>query len=246
MKATKRVSIIITIFLLSGLTNLFAGCSMPAGKGPDNVIKETRKVSDFTGIRVGGAFEVFITQTGSSSLVIEADEEIMEYITTEVSGGILKIGLKKAPPKCWDNVKTLNAYITVDDLKSLDLSGAVELTTENKIKGDEMEIEISGAVEADLNLELQELAMELSGASEVDIIGEAKDVEIKSSGASDINTYDFDVENLAIYSSGASDAKVSASGTLKVSASGACDVRYKGGASVNVHTSGASSVKKID
>ena len=183
-------------------------------------------------------------QTGECSVVIEADEEILKYITTEVDGGTLKIGMKKPKPSCWNNVKTMNVYITVADLESIGLSGAVEFTTESKMKGDELGMEVSGATEVDLKLDYQKVKIVLSGASELDIEGQAQEVIVKSSGASEIDAFEFQVENLSVYASGACEAKVNATGTLKISASGACDVKYKGGASVDVHTSGVSSVKK--
>ncbi len=147
------------------MTSLF-GAELSTPKG-DNVKKEKREVGSFTGIRVGGAFEVYVKQTGTCSVVIEADEEIMQYITTEVDGDILKIGMKKPKPSCWNNVNTLKAFITVADLESIDLSGAVEFTTESKIKGDELVMEISGAAEIDLDLDVQKLKVEMSGASSV-------------------------------------------------------------------------------
>lgn len=210
----------------------------------ESVVKETRIVGSFTGIKVGGAFEVFIKQTGTPGVEVEADDDILPYIVTEVTGGILKIGMKKSPPHRWNNIHTLNVYITVADLNALSLSGAVEITTQTEIKGEKMEIEMSGAVEADLNLNLQKLTMDISGASEIKLVGRAQEVKIQASGASELDAFGFEVVNLSIYASGATEADVNVSGVLQVSASGACDVRYKGGASVNAHTSGASSVKQ--
>ncbi|TSA26313.1 MAG: DUF2807 domain-containing protein [Bacteroidetes bacterium] len=242
MKTMSKIGILLFIFILAGGSK---AKSMPAFADRNEAVKkETRTVGPFTGIKVSGAFEVFIKQTGTPGVVVEADEEILPYITTEVEGDILRIASKKAPPKLWNDVHTLHVYITVADLNSLDISGAVEVTTQTEIKGEKMGIEISGAVEADLNLNLQKLSMELRGASEIKIKGQAQEVSIETSGASELDAFDFDVKDFSIIASGAAEANVFASGTLKISASGACDVRYKGNASVNAHTSGACSVKE--
>ena len=124
MKTRNQVLTFVVIFLLSGLTSLF-GTELSTPKKGDNVIKETREVGSFTGIRVGGAFDISVKQTGKCSVVIEADDEIIKYVTTEVVNGTLKIGMKKSKPSCWNKVNTLKAYITVVDLESVDLSGAV-------------------------------------------------------------------------------------------------------------------------
>ncbi|MFC2102366.1 head GIN domain-containing protein [Bacteroidota bacterium] len=234
---------ILFIFLLSGMSAAVATPISNLTKA-ETIKKETRSVGSFTGIKVGGAFEVFIKQTGTAGVEVEADADVLPYIITEVSGGILKIGMKKTPPKFWNGVNTLNVFITVADLNALSLSGAVEITTQTAVKGEKLEIEISGAVEADLNLDYQKVSMDISGASEIKMEGQAQEVSIEASGASELDAFGFDVKDLSLYASGACDANVSASGVLKISASGACDVRYKGGASVNSHTSGACSVKE--
>ncbi|MFH1159646.1 MAG: head GIN domain-containing protein [bacterium] len=246
MKTTKKITTFLFIFILSGLTSLFAGCHSFYKGGDVAVKKETRQVGSFTGIQVGGAFEIYITQTGTPSVVVEADEDIIGYIETEVEGGILKIGMKKAPGACLNHVKTMNVYITVADLTSLDLSGAVEVKFENQVKANDLDVEISGAVEADLNLSVVKMEMEMSGACELSLQGTGQDLSIQASGASELNAFDFVVQNLNLYASGANEANVNVTGTLKVKASGACDVRYKGSANVDVYTSGASSVRKED
>lgn len=235
----------LVLFILSGMS---AGMAMPMSTADkhEQVIKETRTVGSFTGIKVGGAFNVFIKQTGKSSVEVEADAEVISYITTEVDGSTLIIGMKKPPVKSWENVHTLNVYITVGELNTLSLSGAVEISTQSPLKGEILEMDVSGAVEADLNFQYRKITMELSGASELKLAGQVEVVTIEASGASELDAFGMDVKDLSIYASGATDAEVNASGTLKISASGACDVRYKGGANVNAYTSGASSVKKAD
>lgn len=245
MKTINQLRIMLVIFLLTGMSAAMAVpvTSLPSDK---SVQKETRNVGSFTSIKVGGAFDVFIRQTGTPGVEVEADADIIQYITTEVHGGILQIGMKNPHPKFPNDINTLNIYITVADLNALSLSGAVEITTQSAVKGDNLEIEISGAVEAELNLQYQKLTMDISGASEIKLEGSAGEVNIEASGASELDAFGFDATNLSLYASGACDAKVNASGEMKISASGACDVRYMGGASVNAHTSGACSVKQAN
>jgi len=240
-----QIKTILIIFLFSGMSAAIATPATNFHKN-ESIEKETRNVGSFTSIKVGGAFEVFIKQTGTPGVEVEADTDVLPYIVTEVIGGTLKISMKKAPPKLWNDVHTLNVYITVADLNALSLSGAVEITTKNAIKGEKLEIEISGAVEADLNLQYQKLSMDISGASEIKLVGQVQEVNIEASGASELDAFGLEVEDLSLFASGATEADVNASGQLKISASGACDVRYKGGASVNAHTSGACSVKGVN
>jgi len=246
MKTLTQIGLYLLIFILSGHRYLYAEKNLISCMNEEGTKKETRQIESFTGIRVGGAFEVYITQTGSCSVVVEADERVIEYISTEVEDGTLKIYMKKGPGPCFDHVKTMKIYLTVGELKSLDLSGAVELKMENQLKTAELELDGSGAVEVDLKLDVQKMDVEISGACELSLIGTVGDLNIEGSGASELDAFNCTANNVAIYISGATEATVNATGTLKVKASGACDVRYKGNASVDVYTSGASSVKKVE
>lgn len=244
---TKHIFLLLSAMLiLSGTTTLFGESITLLDKSDQSVKKESRSVGSFTGISVGGAFDVYVKQTGSCSVEVEASEEIMEYITTTVEGNVLKIGMKKPPMKPWKNVETLKVYVTVDQLKSIDLSGAVELETTNAISGTDLQLGVSGAVEVDLNLTYGSLEGEISGAAEMKMEGTVEKMELNLSGASELDAFELKVSELALFASGASDAQVNVTGNLKISASGACDVRYKGNPGVNVHTSGASDVRKVD
>lgn len=226
---------------------VLAGSASSMTKGDENVIKENRKVSSFTSISAGGAFDIVIKQTGSCSVEVEADAKIMEYITTKVEGNTLKIGMKKTPPKCWKNVNTLNVYITMDKLEKLDISGAAEVKMANTFKGQDLNVEFSGATESDLKLNYDEVNIQISGAAELDMEGTVNDLDIKVSGASEIDAFGVSAKNAKVFASGASDVKVYASETISISASGACDVKYKGSATLSkFHSSGASDIKKVD
>ena len=240
MKMQNIIMTIVAIFVL-------AGSASSMTKGDDNVIKESRQVGTFTAVSAGGAFNIMLKQTGSCSVEVEADAKIMEYITTKVEGNTLKIGMKKTPPKCWNDVNTLNVYITMDQLDELDLSGASEVKMTNMFKGKELDAEFSGASEIDLNLSYSDVKIEISGAAELDIEGTISNLDLEVSGASEIDAFDADVQNAKVFASGASDVKINASESISISASGACDVKYKGNAKLSkFHSSGASDIKKVD
>ncbi len=213
---------------------------------PGNVIRETRQVEPFTGIRVGGAFEVILKQGATQEVIVETESDIMQYVKTEVSNGVLEIGVKKAPPHWMHDMEVLKVYVTCKDLDLLDLSGAVKINSEGKINSQKLDMQVSGAVESKLDLSAQALDMNLSGASELDFLGTAGEVRIDASGASDVSAYDMVMTNLTLYGSGAVETKVNVSGSLKANMSGACSVRYKGNPRVESHSSGACDIKRAD
>jgi hypothetical protein len=211
--------------------------SMTGAAGP--VIKQERQVGPFSGLEIGGAFHVYLSQGERESLVIEAEEGDLDRIITEVVGNNLRIHTKN-----WNNCHgPLNIYLTFKDLKYIDLSGAVDVTAENPLKFSQLELEISGAADVELPFTAEKLTSEISGASEVDLEGECEYADLEISGATEFSAMNFRVTNMNLELSGASDAKVHVTGELIVEASGASSVSYKGNPKVMAETSGASSIK---
>jgi len=83
MKTTKRNSKeLISAFLVTLL--MLTGCNVIGEIGSGNVIRQERKVSSFNGIEVSGVFHVDLTQGTTNSVIVEADDNLMDIIRTEV------------------------------------------------------------------------------------------------------------------------------------------------------------------
>lgn len=237
-----------SMFFLIGLlsiSGLFAACHTITGgiRGDGNVLKETRKVSSFDGIDVSGAFEIILKQGDTEGVVIEADANLLPVIRTEVVGNILKIDTKKPI----HNSTTLKAYITFKNLSKIDVSGAVDIVTENRINVPELSIDASGASDSKIEMGVQRLKLDCSGASKMKFSGFAKVVNMDLSGASDIFGYDLLAEDYEIDISGAGNAQINVSKRLSAEISGAGSVKYKGSPTeINQEVSGAGSIKKVD
>lgn len=211
--------------------------------GNGQVITQERNVGDFNAISVGGAFELILSQGEKEALVIETDENLMEFIITEVRGNELIIKTEKN----LRNFKVLKAYVTFRELESMDFSGAVEVSSEGKLVFSDLAIEASGATEITMQMEAESISMDLSGASEINFSGYCKSATIESSGASELDALDFETEDLTMEISGAGEARVFVTQSIDVSVSGAADIRYKGNPhTVNQNTSGAGSISKIE
>ena len=223
----KKIGLIVFIFALSiGLaftTNCsFGGFSSLSGvQGSGTSKSETRSVSGFTKIDAGGAVNVEVTAQKDFSVVVEADDNLLTNIKTEVSGDTLKIYSEdRISPKTRVNVK-----ISMPKIEGLDVSGAS-----------------SGNV---INVNADSLEIVASGASKIKIDGMAKELNANASGASTVDAESLEVEDADVEASGASKAVVSATNDLKVDASGASKISYVGEPkNIKQNSSGASSVTK--
>ncbi len=219
------------------------GCTYAAQgvKGDGNVVKQERAIGSFSGIEVGGAFKVFLTQGDKEHLVVEADENLLELIETEVRGNTLKITTSKDIK----NSSAMNVYVTFKDLNSLDVSGACHLTSENKLKLGDLDLDCSGASDIMLKLSADKVNLDCSGASQMELYGMAESMDLDISGASQLDAADFEVKVCNADVSGASHGKVFVTGELSADVSGAGSLKYKGDAVIRDHeVSGAGSLKK--
>ncbi len=154
---------LLSMFLLTGcgfnITSLDPG-SMTRITGSGQVVTESRPVSEFDGLVVNGAGRVLVDQTGTESLIITADDNVLPYIETQVRDGKLTIAFK--PNVTVRHMKDLAFRLTVKNLNSIELDGAVALEGKN-IAASRMAVTTSGAAAVKLEGKVDELAVTLSG-----------------------------------------------------------------------------------
>ena len=209
--------------------------------GNGEVTKEQRAVSSFNKIDISGTFDVLINQGNEERLELEVDENLLEYIETEVKNNTLYISSKQSI----GNATSLKLYITVVEVNDIDVSGAIKLRNKGTYQTENLEIEVSGAGDIKLDVDVENLSMDMSGASETKLSGSAKNFEIEISGAGDLQAKKLKTRNTTIDISGAGSAVVFAKKTLKVEVSGAGSVKYKGSPKIEKDISGAGSVEKL-
>ena len=140
----------------------------------------------------------------------------------------------------------MTIYLTFKNLNYVDFSGAVEVSAENALTFSELEMDVSGAAEIDLEMKAEKYTAEFSGASEIDFRGSCKTGYIEISGASEFDAEGLQFDELSIELSGASEARIFATNKLRVDASGASEIRYKGNPpNISIDESGASSIKPM-
>lgn len=209
---------------------------------------EVREAKNFHGISVSNAFNVYLDQSNTEAVAVSASEiKYRDQITVEVKDGILHIGLKNETWRFKGN-KRFTAYISFKAINKLIVRGACDVyMAEGAIKADELKIDLSGASDIrKIKLDVKKLDVELSGASDADVSGTALQVVVRSSGASAFKGIDLVTEICDAHASGASDIRITVNKELSAHATGASDVRYKGdGVIRDIKTSGASNIRRI-
>ncbi len=196
-------------------------------KGNGNVVKEDRKIESFSRIICRNSINLYLTQGEEEKITIEADDNLMELIITEVKDQSLEIYLTKTVKEA----KKLNVYVTFKTISMLQNSGATTTHSQNKIKADNFQLNTSGASDVKLDLEVNNLVCDISGASVVKLKGSANLMNVEVSGASDFSAGELVAQTCNVSASGASNAFVTAIKAIEMDESGVSNISYSGTAS---------------
>lgn len=222
-------------------TQLLASDYVGCLKGNGQVTTASREIKKFSKIKVKGAFEVIIIKSNKHNIKIEADENLITNISTEVKDGELII--KNDQAIC--GAKELKLTISTTDLNSIDCSGASIVQVNDIFTSEKFEIKSSGASEILASIDTKLLISKYSGASSIILKGKADTHAIESTGASSLKATELTVNQCAIDSRGASDLKINVNKELSVTSSGASDIKYMGDPKISKSIKGASNITKL-
>ena len=217
----------------------------PGERGSGNVVTTTRDVQDFLAIEVDYPAQVFIKQGETESVEIEAEDNLLPGLKTEVRNGTLDIFYKAENGKHVNPTKIVKITIVVKDLAEVNLSSAGELTIED-LETDNLDVSLTGAGNVKLNnILVQNLALSLSGAGSTTGSGTADDLDLDISGFGDFKGAELHSKTARVTISGAGSATVWVDDELTAEVSGAGSVNYYGSASVTRSINGVGSVKHL-
>ena len=210
------------------------------------ITKKSYGIENFSTIKVSSSLEVYIKQADHFSIEVETDENLQDKVDIYEMDGVLYVGIKNGIN--FSTSDDTKVYISMPMVKAVKATGAVEIETDGVFNQLEpLELSLSGASEANLNIRMPTVGVTVSGAGTVKIKGESKEINLKASGASNINTSNLLTESVTASASGASHIKAFGSVSFILDASGASSIEYKGGGAVEKSkSSGASSIKPID
>lgn len=206
---------------------------------------EVRNVGEFSGIRVSGGIDVYLSQSDEYALAVSASNQKMkDDIETKIVDGVLVISYNSRHLNI-NEKRYLRAYISFKTLQSIEGSGACNINIQETFTSKVLRLTLSSACDLKGKIAIDDMDAKLSGASTAKITGKINNLKLEASGASDLKNYGLHVENLIATLSGASDVRIFISNSLTVKASGASSLNYSGDPSkVDINASGASSVKQ--
>ncbi|RPH60268.1 MAG: DUF2807 domain-containing protein, partial [Chloroflexi bacterium] len=218
------------------------GGSVP---GSGNVISQGREENDFVAIDVRYPAEVTIQQGETEKISIEAEDNLLPQLRTQVRNGTLYIENSEGDwSKRVNPTKTVKINITVQNLEKVDFPSAGSVRIEG-VKSESLRVSASGAGEIKMvKLDVRSLDCRLSGAGSVTADGVADKIELRISGVGSFDGEDLAGQSADVNISGAGSATLWVKSELSATISGAGSVDYYGSPSVSKTISGVGSVNK--
>jgi hypothetical protein len=207
------------------------------------VVEQSRDVTGAKGVRLECPGTVLLSQ-GSESLVIRADEEIIEYIHAQVMGDLLRIWTD--PGVSFNQVGPIEFHLSVPELRLAEIAGAGSVLADGFAVQD-LVLRSTGAGYLEvLNIAGRSLEVSLSGAGNVTVSGSVDEQRFVGTGAGRYDARDLASDRAVVEINGAGSATVQVRNRLSVTVNGAGWVYYLGNPQVDSTINGAGGVQKID
>jgi len=219
------VSLIISLFFASCI-NFGEGV-----KGNGNVKSEVRPVSDdFSTIKVSEGLDVYVTQDDKASVTVEADENIIGFIRTDIQNDVLRIHLEERVGRA----ESKKILVTLPNITGLETSSGAKLETNHTINADRLELHSSSGSHLKVNVNADEVNCHSSSGSHIRISGTTGIIYTDASSGSQIKANELKAKKAV--------SKASSGANISINASEESEINTSSGG--NVHNYGSASVSK--
>jgi hypothetical protein len=207
------------------------------GEGPK--VAQDLAVPAFQGVNLAAGGKVYLSLGKSQSVRVEAQQNIIDNILTEVKDGVWNIRFDK-PVRGHEG---LSIWIAMPTLDKARVSGSGSIIGESTFTGlKTLDLTISGSGNISLDLGAAELNSSISGSGDMILKGSAGKHNLRISGSGNIKAAELKSRETQVRISGSGNCHVDASEELIVSTSGSGDVFYNGRPRVQAKVNGSGKV----
>lgn len=238
MKSLRSLAIAL---LFLGIPFLSQAQSWKSVSGNGHVVTKERKTDSFTGVKVSSGIDVYLKQGDNISVTVDADENLHEYIITEVRNGVLNVYTEESIR----DAERKRVYVTMKEINSIRTTSAGDVYGESPIKTKDLELSASSAGDIKLDVSADNIDLDISSSGNIALKGKTDILKADLSSAGDLNAFDLLAREAEVSVSSAGDAEINVSERLNARASSAGDINYRGDPKyVDAHSSSAGGIHK--
>lgn len=230
----KTITLVLLLFLLSA-------CNVVRGSG--NVVTESRTVSNFNMVSLSGPVELIVNQGEGESLEIEAEDNIIAVIETEVRGDTLEVDIKENTTI--NPTEPVRLFLTMRDIHGLEISGSGNISVDSMVT-DRLSLGINGSGDIKIgSLSTESLTVDINGSGNLELSGQATSQVVGISGSGKYQTGDLESEVVDVVVNGAGEVTVWATDELNSQISGSGTINYYGSPTVSQDISGSGEINSL-
>lgn len=205
----------------------------------------TRTTSDYDGVKCAGSFDYVLVEGTEGNITIEGEENLIEYIITEIKNGALVVKVKNDVNLKTSRNKSIKITIPFKEIENVSLAGSGDLWNDNVLASDNLDISLAGSGDIVLNIKASKTKASITGSGDLTLKGTSNKLEASVTGSGDFRGYDLQVNDTDVSVTGSGDAKVVCNENLKARVTGSGDIVYKGDPKTeDTNVAGSGSIKK--
>ncbi len=229
------------LLLAIAITVLMISCD-PGVRGAGDLVTETRTETGFNALEINISGNVEVRTDSVFSIEVTCEENIIQYLETDVDNGVLKIDFDRNVY----GVNGLKIRVSAPSWKAFEVSGSANVEVQDAISGDRLNLDVGGSGNIDVfDAIFDKTRITVSGSGNIEIDGSGTDLDCNVSGSGDIDALDFPVKTAEVTVSGSGSVRLDVSDLLDASVSGSGDIEYQGSPTVNANVSGSGKIRKI-
>ena len=226
--------LLLATVLLAASATLYAQDKNETIEGNGKIEIKTYQVKSFDALRVSGIYELRLTQGGTESVKVEADENLLQYFNVANEGNALVIDMEKLDKKNvnFKSKSKMIVHVTFKKVNSMETKTIGDVVSTGNLSFDNVEISSKGVGNVKLDVTASKFNLRSKGVGNIVLSGKAESAEITNSGVGSLEAGNFVVQSMDIHNTGMGSAEVNAVKDLKMKASGWGKVTNKGAAPV--------------
>jgi hypothetical protein len=230
MKRYLEFTVLVLVLSTLACTVSLGGANAVRGSG--NVVEEERSVTGFSGIQLSNQGNAFIELGETESLVVEAEDNLLEHIVTDVRGDTLLLGTENNVSL--NNTKPIRYHLTVKELDDIQITSSGNVTAPS-LEAETFAIRVSSSGNLDMDgIEANRLVVDISSSGNVSIgDGQVSEQDITISSSGEYDARDVDSRQAEVRLSSSGDATIRVSDQLQANLTSSGNLYYTGNPEVD-------------
>lgn len=222
MKTIKIIGALATVLMLS---SCHFDSIVGQVHGDGNVETEERMVSEnFSEVKGSAGLDVYLTKGSENKIIVEADENLLEIIETNIDNGRLSITTKQNIGRS----KSKKVHVTYKKLDEIYASSGADVIGNSVIKSERIILDASSGSDIEVEVFAKEVIVDTSSGADIHVTGKATLLMASSSSGSEINARELTVINCNADASSGGNIIINVKEKLSAEATSGGNIRYYG------------------